>query len=254
MLADLTAGETTGLVAMAGLGLVGSVHCLGMCGPLVTTYADRLDDGEPLSTTEIRQQALFNVGRATSYTLMGALFGALGGAVYGIAGLARIGTAVRGVVGVLVGLAIFAVGIGYVTRGGAVDVTRSLPVVGTVFSRVTAMLSKRLDDLVDGPGMVGLGAIHGLLPCPLLYPAFLYAAATGSALTGALSLLALGLGTIPLVFAYGTAFGAVSPDRRTALHRVLGAVFLVLALVPLANGLAAFGIAIPKPPLPMPWT
>ena len=73
-------------------------------------------------------------------------------------------------------------------------------------------------------------------------------------MTGALSLLALGLGTIPLVFAYGTAFGAVSPDRRTALHRVLGAVFLVLALVPLANGLAAFGIAIPKPPLPMPWT
>nr|WP_276277026.1 sulfite exporter TauE/SafE family protein [Halomicroarcula sp. SYNS111] len=51
-------GETAGLLAFVGLGLVGSVHCLGMCGPLVTTYADRLDDGGPVSTHEIRQQAL----------------------------------------------------------------------------------------------------------------------------------------------------------------------------------------------------
>ncbi len=73
-------------------------------------------------------------------------------------------------------------------------------------------------------------------------------------MTGAVSLAALGLGTVPLVFAYGTAFGTLSPGRRESLHRVLGALFVLLALVPLANGLAAFGVAIPKPPLPMPWT
>jgi sulfite exporter TauE/SafE len=239
---------------MVGLGLVGSVHCLGMCGPLVTTYADRLDDGGPLSLREIRQQALFNVGRAGSYALLGGLAGAAGGLVFDLAALARVGGAVRGGVGVVVGLAILAVGVGYLTRGRAVDVGRSLPVVGGLFARVSAALVSRLDDLVDGPGMVGLGAMHGLLPCPLLYPAFLYAATTGSALTGALSLAALGLGTVPLVFAYGTAFGTLAPGRRSALHRALGALFLVLALVPLANGLAAFGVAVPKPPLPMPWT
>lgn len=250
----LSAGETTGFAAMVGLGLVGSVHCLGMCGPLVTTYADRLDDGGPLSLSEIRQQALFNVGRTASYTLLGGLFGAAGALVYDLAALARVGALVRGGVGVLVGLAIVAVGLGYLTRGRAVDLARGLPVVGTWFGRVSSALVARLDDLVDGPGMVALGAIHGLLPCPLLYPAFLYAAATGSAVTGALSLAALGAGTVPLVFAYGTAFGTLSPGRRASLHRVLGALFLLLALVPLANGLAAFGVALPKPPLPMPWT
>jgi len=249
-----TAGETTGLVAMAGLGLIGSIHCLGMCGPLVTTYADRLDDGGPLSAHEIRQQSLFNVGRAVSYTLLGGVFGALGGVVYDVAGLASLGTAVRGGAGILVGLFILAVGVGYLTRGRAVDVTRSLPVVGGLFGRVSSALVTRLDRLVDGPGMVGLGAMHGLLPCPLLYPAFLYAASTGSAVTGALSLAALGLGTIPLVFAYGTAFGTLSPSNKPILHRIMGAVFLVLALVPLGGGLAEFGIAIPRPPLPMPWT
>ncbi|MDS0260635.1 sulfite exporter TauE/SafE family protein [Haloarcula sp. S1CR25-12] len=249
----LSAGETTGLAAMVGLGLLGSVHCLGMCGPLVTTYADRLDDGGPLSLSEIRQQALFNVGRTASYTLLGGLFGAAGALLFDLAALARVGALVRGGVGVVVGLFILAVGTGYLTRGRAVDVGRSLPLVGGLFARVSSVLVDRLDRLVDGPGMVALGAVHGLLPCPLLYPAFLYAASTGSPVTGALSLLALGLGTVPLVFAAGTAFGTLSPARRTALHRVLGAVFLVLALVPLANGLGVFGVAVPKPPLPMPW-
>ena len=250
----LSAGETTGLATLGALGLVGSVHCLGMCGPLVTTYADRLDDGGPLSLREIRQQALFNVGRTVSYTLLGALFGAAGALVFDLAALAQVGRLVRAGVGIVIGLFIVAVGLGYMTRGRAVDVGRSMPLVGDVFARVSSAMVDRLDRLVDGPGMVGLGAMHGLLPCPLLYPAFLYAATTGSPVTGGLSLLALGLGTIPLVFAAGTAFGTLSASRRTALHRVMGACFLVLALVPLANGLAAFGLVVPKPPLPMPWT
>jgi len=250
----VTAGETAGLAAFAGLGLLGSVHCLGMCGPLVTTYADRLDDGGPVSGHQIRQQALFNVGRAVSYTLIGATLGALGSVLFGVAGLAGLGTLVRSVVGIGVGLFIAAVGVGYLTRGSAVSVAGSLPVVGGTFQRLSSALVARIDRLVDGPGMIALGAMHGLLPCPLLYPAFLYAFASGSAVTGGLSLAALGAGTIPLVFAYGTAFGSLSPSRRSSLHRVLGVVFVVLALVPLANGLAAFGIDLPKPPLPMPWT
>jgi sulfite exporter TauE/SafE len=252
--AGLSSGETAGLAAFVGLGLVGSVHCLGMCGPLVTTYADRLDDGGPVSGHEIRQHALFNAGRTLSYALVGTVLGAAGSVLYDVAGLARLGTAVRGAVGVFVGLTIITVGIGYLSRGRAVDVARSLPLIGNLFQRLSASLVARVDRWVDGPGMIALGAIHGLLPCPLLYPAFLYAFATGSALTGGLSLAALGLGTFPLVFAYGTAFGTLSPGHRATLHRVLGVVFIALALVPLSNGLAAFGIAIPKPPLPMPWT
>ncbi|MFB6222191.1 MAG: sulfite exporter TauE/SafE family protein [Haloarcula sp.] len=250
----LAPGETAGLAAFVGLGLIGSVHCLGMCGPLVTTYADRLDDGGPVSGREIRQHALFNAGRTVSYTLVGTVLGAAGRLLYDVAGLARLGTAVRGIVGICVGLAIVSVGLGYLSRGRAVDMARAVPLVGDLFQRLSAALVARVDQWVDGPGIVALGAMHGLLPCPLLYPAFLYAFASGSAVTGGLSLAALGLGTFPLVFAYGTAFGSLSPARRATLHRALGVVFVALALVPLSNGLAAFGIALPKPPLPMPWT
>ena len=97
--AGLSSGETAGLAAFVGLGLVGSVHCLGMCGPLVTTYADRLDDGGPVSGHEIRQHALFNAGRTLSYALVGTILGAAGGVLYDVAGLARLGTVVRGAVG-----------------------------------------------------------------------------------------------------------------------------------------------------------
>nr|WP_276251680.1 sulfite exporter TauE/SafE family protein [Halomicroarcula sp. SHR3] len=148
----LSAGETTGLAAMVGLGLVGSVHCLGMCGPLVTTYADRLDDGGPLSLGEIRQQALFNVGRTVSYTLLGGLFGAAGALVYDLAALTRVGELVRGGVGVLVGLAILAVGVGYLTRGRAVDLARGLPVVGAGSAASRRRWSRGSTDWSTGRG------------------------------------------------------------------------------------------------------
>jgi sulfite exporter TauE/SafE len=49
---------------------------------------------------------------------------------------------------------------------------------------VTNWVAGRVDRYVEGPGIVGLGALHGLLPCPMLYPAYLYAFATGSAVSG----------------------------------------------------------------------
>jgi hypothetical protein len=245
-----------GVLAFAIVGLLGGAHCLGMCGPLVTLYTDRMDAGQAgranaVSWHELRQHTLFNLGRTGTYTLVGAALGALGGVVFDAAALATAGRGLRGVVGLAVGLAIVAIGVGYV-RGGGVRGVDSLPGVGAAFQRVAGVLTARVDRLVDGVGIAGLGAVHALLPCPLLYPAYLYALASGSAITGALALAALGLGTLPTVFAYGTVFGSLSTDTRQRLHRVLGAVFVVLGTVPLTRGLAALGLAVPGLPLPMP--
>jgi len=111
--------------------------------------------------------------------------------------------------------------------------------------RVTGWLTGHIDRLANGPGIVGLGAVHGLLPCPILYPAYLYAFATGSALAGGLTLGALGVGTIPAVFAYGTLIESVDVAHRRRLHRLLGAVFVVLGYVLFAHGLMSLGVKIP---------
>jgi len=242
------------LVGFAVVGVLGSAHCLGMCGPLVTTYADRMDgrDDRGVTWRELRQHGLFNAGRTLSYTTIGALLGLIGGALFGATSFGVLGDSVRATVGILVGLAILAIGASYLRHGNATSALHNLPGVGGVFARVTGALSSQVDRLAGGPGILALGAVHGLLPCPLLYPAFLYAFATGSAVDGGLALLALGLGTFPTLFAYGAALGSLSATTRIRLHRVLGGVFILLASVPLANGLRLLGVSIPHVPLPMP--
>ena len=81
-----------------------------------------------------------------------------------------------------------------------------LPVVGPLFRRLSNVLASRVDRLVGTPAIVGLGAVHGLLPCPIIYPAYLYAFALGDPVRGALSLFVLGVGTIPTLFLYGIHF------------------------------------------------
>ncbi|SEH43155.1 hypothetical protein SAMN05192561_101993 [Halopenitus malekzadehii] len=256
-----TAAELFGVdVALFLLvGLLGGAHCIGMCGPLVTVYADRMGPGSDaasdgaaggsrdshLTTYEVRQHALFNVGRATSYTLIGALVGALGGAVFLTAEtLTSTAGLVRGVVGVLVGLFVVAIGVKYLLGSAAAGI--HLPGL----DRVTGRLMTHVDRLANGPGIIVLGGLHGLLPCPILYPAYLYAFASGSAGSGALALAALGVGTIPAVFAYGTVIEAVDAVHRRRLHRLLGVVFLALGYVLFAHGLMSLGIHVPHPMFP----
>ncbi|GAB3705331.1 sulfite exporter TauE/SafE family protein [Halorubrum pallidum] len=256
------------------VGVLGGAHCIGMCGPLVTVYAGRMSGGSGgrtdggatggtgnagqtdagtasgrreshLTTYEVRQHALFNLGRAASYTLIGAALGALGGAVLvTTATLTGAAGAVRGVVGLGVGAAVVAVGVRY-ALGGA---TGGVHLPG--LDRVTGWLTGRVDRLANGPGIVGLGALHGLLPCPILYPAYLYAFASGSATSGALALAALGVGTMPAVFLYGTLIESVDAVHRRRVHRLLGLAFIALGYVLFAHGLMAVGVHVPHPSLP----
>src|SRR6056297_3711308 len=106
----LPTGEVETVVFLV-VGVLGGAHCLGMCGPLVTMYADRMEGGREnaLSLYEVRQHALFNAGRTVSYAVIGALFGALGSVVYGAAStVTAVGDTVRAVSGLIVGVAILA--------------------------------------------------------------------------------------------------------------------------------------------------
>lgn len=240
------------------IGLLAGAHCLGMCGPLVTTYADRFGGNETgdarrsnaLTTYEVRQHVLFNLGRATSYALIGGLFALVGAVAFASADqVVAAGHTVRGSIGVLVGIAIIASGL-YYLRGSA-GIPHGIPLVGPLFGRISGLLVSRIDRLANSPGIVGLGAIHGLLPCPIIYPAYLYAFALGDPLRAALSLGVLGIGTIPALFIYGTMLGSLSTTNRVRLHRVLGVAFLVLGYVPLQHGLMELGIVhLPHPPIP----
>jgi hypothetical protein len=248
-----------GLAVFLAIGLLGGVHCLGMCGPLVTLYADRMTpatDGGTVSARrdahargptfrELRQHLLFNLGRTLAYASVGTAMGALGMFVYDAAAVAAVAGPVRGVTGTVVGVLVVVAGLANV-RGGQGG---HLP-VGGLFGRLSTTLTARVDRWVRGPRILALGAVHGLMPCPILYPAFLYAFAVGSPVHGALALALLGVGTVPTLFAYGTVLGTLSPETRRRLHRVLGVLFVLLGYLPLAMGLAQFGVVLPMPEVP----
>jgi hypothetical protein len=228
------------LLVFLAVGVLGGAHCLGMCGPLVGLYADRMD-GSGLSRAAVRQHALFNLGRTAGYATAGFLLGGLGGLLFDAASFASVAGPVRGVAGVAAGAFILVTGAAYAARGAGHG--PSLPGLDGLFARVSGTLTRRVDRWVAGPRVVGLGAVHALLPCPILYPVYLYALARGSPTAGAASLAAVGLGTFPTLFASGLAVGSLGDaTTRTRLHRVLGVVFLLLGYVPLAHGLALLGV------------
>lgn len=256
-MADAFGGAVSGnvdLVLFLVIGALGGAHCLGMCGPLVSTYADRITvhretSRQRLTLFDVRQHGLFNLGRTAGYALVGAVLGALGGAIGRLGGLTSVATVVRGGMGVVVGALIVAAGIGYLF-GGTTTATLSIPGFGSLFERATARLTDEIDRVAGSSGIVGLGAIHAVLPCPILYPAYLYAFVTRDPIRAALALGLIGLGTLPTLLVYGLALGSLSVSHRRVLHRAMGVAFLILGLLPLAHGLALLGLDVPVPRVP----
>jgi len=254
---SLYATDSLGLGVFLLIGLLGGAHCLGMCGPLVGTYADRMrsaeaggrDGRDDLTVRQVRQHALFNLGRTASYATLGGLFG-LAGSLAFVTGrtVTTLADDVHALTGIAVGGVIVALGARYALRLEF----ESLPIPG--FDRAAAAVSDRIvarvDAWVGDWRILGLGAAHGFLPCPLLYPAFLYAFVQGSALGGAVSLGVLGLGTVPALLLFGTAFQSMRLETRLRFHRVLGVAFVALGYVPLQHGLATLGVPLPHPPIP----
>ena len=249
--------EHADLAVFLVVGVLAGAHCLGMCGPLVGLYADRMRAGEAerrrghLTFFEVRQHALFNAGRVVGYAAVGALFGLLGGTLFAtVDAVTAVGVGVRATAGVLVGLLVMAGGLGYVASGSTGSFHREVPLVSGAFRRVSSLLTGHVDRLAGSTGVVALGTVHAALPCPIIYPAYLYAFAVGDPVRGGLALGVLGVGTFPSLFVYGTALGSLSARQRGRLHRVLGVAFLAMGYVLLSHGLHLFGFHVPHVELP----
>jgi len=164
------------------LGLVGSLHCLQMCGPIVLAYSLPLDRARAG-----RAHLQYNAGRILTYTALGTVAGGVGRGVGMLGQMAGLASGAR----VLVGAAMIVAGlamIGFVPATGLVTIRKS------VGRRLTAP-----------GGKFRLGLTLGFLPCGLIYAALLKAVETGSAVGGAATMLAFGLGTSAALLALGFA-------------------------------------------------
>ena len=204
------------------MGLLGSAHCVGMCTPFVMLVARRY--GTPAgSHVPWVAQVWYTVGRLATYGTLGALGGALGGALQlagALVGLQRAATILAGSVLVITAVA---------------SLLSLYPAAGP--SRWVSQMTAKLGSRMPGHPLA-LGLVLGLLPCGLLYSAVVAAMATGSAMSGAAGLVLFGLGTAPALFGVSLA-DALFIRRRVVLNRlsqvfvlVMGAWFLYRAALP----------------------
>jgi sulfite exporter TauE/SafE len=149
-------GTGLGVIGAFAFGLLGSSHCLGRCGPLVTLYTHHLSSARPRFAP--RQHLLYNLGRVIVYTDLGLLLGGLG---QGLGMYPHI----SGALGLLAGGCVVAMGARFLgIRSAAMWVDQLFVRPTQCFVRVW----HRLFTLVRSPGIMILGGLHGPLRSPLV--------------------------------------------------------------------------------------
>jgi sulfite exporter TauE/SafE len=187
------------LVSAWLVGALGGLHCLAMCGGLLGAIGAR-DAAQtqalhPARTIVVRQ-ATYHAGRLATYSLLGALFGALGAAALGIVDLLPLQRAIY----ILANVFLLLLGTSLVLR------TPGVAIMQRFGARAFAPALKALQPALkrsDLAGRVAMGLAWGLMPCALIYSVLPLALLAGGAWQGSLVMLAFGLGTVPNLLATG---------------------------------------------------
>lgn len=217
--------------AMLAAGLASGVHCVAMCGGVVTAFdLPRQARVIPIQASGIwRRRLAFNAGRITTYAAAGALAGALGGSVYAAAALSaqQVLQAATSLILVVIGAHLF--GGGWLAR---------LEALGAPLWRRIQPLAARGFSAPGPAGSYAAGLAWGFLPCAMVYAALLAATASGGALQGALAMAAFGLGTLPFLLAAGALAARIAAWRRLAGALLVGFGLAGLAhAAPVAEGI-----------------
>ncbi len=225
------------LLLIASLGFLGSFgHCLGMCGPITVAFSLSQPSVLPSRWGAFHFHLLLNLGRLTSYALVGLLIGSIGSVLVASGQMAGIGSSLRQGVAVVTGLLLVWFGLGQISPNQVPKVPFLNPMVQ---SGLHDRLSRAMQTLSLHPQRwtpLLLGLAWGLIPCGFLYAAQLKAAETTNPWMGSATMLAFGIGTLPIMLGVGVSAGWVSADRRGQLFRLGGWITLMIGLLTMFRG------------------
>jgi len=235
------------------IGLLGGLHCIGMCGGIVSAFSaasrparsfpvavvgiNSVQDNTQLSVFDnVLRVLAYNTGRIGSYAIAGAMAGGIASGVRSLSSLASLQIAGYW----LANLMLVALGLYLMDawRGLA-----RLEAAGQIVWRHIQPLMKPLLPVDSVPKAFALGGLWGWLPCGMVYSVLLTAMFTGSATSGAIVMLAFGLGTLPMMLSLGLIGSRLKMfAQRRAVRIVCGAIVLafgVLGLIRAGNGMSA---------------
>jgi len=216
------------LLALLTAGLVGgTTHCAGMCGPFVLAQVTaRLEQVPVARMSEFHRLTgaavlPYHLGRATTYTLLGAAGALVAGHVAALPGLRWVSVAL------LAFAALFF--LGYAAKGLSAWLPKGQGRLQRWWGERVSRLARPLFGRPTGWRGYGLGVALGFIPCGLLYGAIAVAAASGNALTGAIGMAAFALGTVPSLLAVGLAGHFAGRTWRNAVATAAPLVMVVNA-------------------------
>lgn len=206
------------LITALVVGFLGGVHCLGMCGGVVGALTFSLEPKAQASWWRmLPYQLAYNLGRISSYVIIGALFGFLGAALDSIATFLP----AQQVLQVIAGL--FMIALGLYLGGWWFGLVAIEKVGGSIWHRLSPYAARFTPvKYIHQAWLYGL--IWGWLPCGLVYSMLIMALSAGGALEGGLVMLAFGLGTLPNLLLMGVfAFYFTKISRNLWVRRFAGA-------------------------------
>jgi sulfite exporter TauE/SafE len=226
---------------MFGFGLISSLHCVQMCGPIVISYSAAagfaplpLSSHKQMSLRSVTQHLAYNGGRILTYTALGAVAGLLGKSIEFVGRLAGLSSAamiVSGVLMIVAGVLMF----------GSFRATSRL---GNASLKLTSRLLRPLRNLLSSRKAVDrfyLGLALGFLPCGLVYMALLRSVGAGTAVTGAVCMLGFGIGTSGALLALGVFSSAIKLRFNQVGSRLAAVSVMALGVFLLWRSTMAYG-------------
>jgi uncharacterized protein len=202
-------------------GLISSLHCIGMCGPIAMMLP--VDRNNP--TKKTIQILLYHAGRLTSYAMLGLLFGLLGRGLH-IAGIQQ-------QISIVVG--VFMIILAIVPEKVFARYNFSRPIYSLISKVKTSLGSQFKRKSPDALFTIGL--LNGLLPCGLVYAALFGAIAMQDVTLSITYMLLYGLGTIPLMSAVVYISNFLSFPIRNKMQKIVPFVTVIIGLLFVLRGM-----------------
>lgn len=197
-------------------GLFGSIHCVGMCGPLAFSVPSWSDTKWLL----VFDKLVYQFGRVISYAFLGLLIGLLGKQLW-ILGLQQSLSIISGVVIILVGL----------SQLFSFTIIKSLPFFNPIKKALQYAYKHRANHLM-------IGILNGFLPCGFVYLALLGALNTGTSFDAANYMFWFGLGTIPLMLVATLGAGFVRPYFKKLNTKIVPYLLILLGIWFILRGIS----------------
>jgi uncharacterized protein len=203
------------------IGLLGSLHCIGMCGPIALA----LPAGKFKSIRFYFGRVYYNLGRVVTYSFFGLVFGIIG-KNFAMAGLQSWISIISGA-GIII--------IVLLPQRIKTNALSKLP-----FYRVTDKIKNAFGSLFKSGSLTAMffiGILNGFLPCGFVYVGLAGALTAGGILPGILYMALFGLGTLPVMFAASVAGNFISIGIRQKLTKVIPILAILLAVIFILRGL-----------------